>query len=154
MKQILFILCSFGCIISACSPAKKTNSSAVLQGIAGQITEFAGNQMPMKGAVSSEPRGILTTVFIYEPTHISQVSRIGTSPAYTAINTKLVDSVQTDSTGAYAIALAPGSYSLFIKQGNRFYANLFDTNNNIALFTVEEGKLTKANLAVSSRASY
>ncbi|MDP1764352.1 MAG: hypothetical protein Q8L07_10740 [Sediminibacterium sp.] len=154
MKQILFILCSLSGIIPACSPAKKIHSLSISQGLTGQITELTGNQMPMKGAAPSEPVGILTTVFIYEPTHISQVSRMGSSPAYTAISTKLVDSVQTDSTGAYAIALAPGSYSVFIKQGKWFYANLFDSSNHIALFTVEEGKLTKANLLVSSRASY
>lgn len=154
MKQILFILCSISCTIPACSPAKKTNSSAIIQGITGQVTESSGNQMPMKGAEPSVPLGILTTIYFYEPTNISQVNQIGTSPVYTAIYTKLVDSVLTDSTGNYTIALAPGPYSLFLKQGHQFYANLYDAGNNIALFTVEEGKLTKANLSVSSRAAY
>lgn len=154
MKQILFILCSISWVTIACSSAKKANSATILQGMAGQITESTGNQMPMKGAEANVPIGILTTVFIYEPTNSSQVTPIGTSAMYTAIHTKLVDSVQTDSTGTYVIALAPGTYSVFIKQGKQFYANLFDTHNHIALFTVEEGKLTKVNLSVSARASY
>jgi len=108
----------------------------------------------MKGASPSVPKGILTTVLIYEPTNIRQVSRSGSSPLYTAISTKLVASVDTDSTGAFAISLPPGAYSVFIKQGKQFYANLFDTNNNIALFTVEEGKITEARLIVSLRANY
>jgi hypothetical protein len=86
---------------------------------------------------------------VYEPTNINQVSRIGTSPVYTAISTKQVASVETDSTGAFTVDLPPGSYSLFVKQGKQFYSNLFDVNNNIAVFTVEEGKLTKADLEVS-----
>ena len=110
--------------------------------------------MPMKGAPPVVPKGIVTTVFIYEPTNISQVRRLGTAATYTAIATKLVASVDTDSTGKFTIALPVGSYSVFIKQGGQFYANLFDTNNNIALFTVEEGKLTMVNLAVSSNASF
>lgn len=126
----------------------------ITQGITGYITEAIGNQMPMKGEPLPTARGILTTVLVYEPTNISQVSRIGTSPIYTAINTKQVASVKTDSTGAFTIELPPGSYSLFVKQGKQFYSNLFDVNNNIALFTVEEGKLTRADLKVSSRASY
>lgn len=126
----------------------------ITQGIKGLITEATGNKMPMKGASPSMPKGILTTVLVYEPTNIRQVSRSGSSPLYTAISTKLVASVDTDSTGAFAISLPAGSYSIFIKQGEQFYANLFDTNNNIALFTVQEGKITEARLTVSLRANY
>jgi hypothetical protein len=154
MKQflsILFLSC-FG--FFSCSSGKKGISSAVNQGVTGHITEVRGNQMPLQGIAPSKPKGILTTVFVYEPTNISQVTRIGSSALYTAISTKLVASVITDSSGAFTLALPAGSYSIFIKQGNRFYANLFDTNNNIAPFTVEIGKLTKVNLSVNSSATY
>ncbi len=110
--------------------------------------------MPMKGADPIVPKGIVATVLIYEPTNVNQVRRMGTSATYTAIVTKQVASVDTDSTGKFTIALPAGSYSVFVKQGSLFYANLFDTNNNIALFTVEEGKLTTVNLSVSSGASF
>jgi len=125
----------------------------ITQGINGTITASSGNQMPMKDAPPRVPRGTRATVLVYEPTNLSQVSRSGSSPVYTAINTRLVASVDTDSAGAFAVSLPVGSYSLFIKQGKQFYANLFDANNNIALFTVEERKLTKANLNISSKAS-
>lgn len=154
MKHKVFILFLFSLTILACSSVKKTNSSAISQGFTGQITELTGNQMPMKGAPPSVPKGIATTVLIYEPTNINQVKRLGTSATYTAIETKLVASVDTDSTGKFAVALPAGSYSVFVKQGTQFYANLFDTNNNIALFTVEEGKLTEVKLTVSSKASF
>jgi hypothetical protein len=154
MKHILFFLFSASLLIMACSSVKKGNSSTVMQGITGFITETRGNQMPMKDAPPRSPGGILTTVFVYESTNLTQVSRIGTSPVYTAVNTKLVASVDTDSSGAFTVALPAGSYSLFVKQGKQLYANLFDTNNNIALFTVEEGKLTTARLSVNSRASF
>lgn len=154
MKHNLFFLFLILLTILACSSVKKTNSSVMPQGFTGRITEVAGNQMPMKGGPPVVPKGIATTVLIYEPTHISQVSRMGTSATYTAISTKLVASVDTDSTGNFTIALPVGDYSVFIKQGDRFYANLFDTNNNIALFSVEEGKLTQVNLTVSSEASF
>ncbi len=126
------------------------------QGITGVVTEVSGNQMPMKNAPRSYAGspGILTTVFVYQPTNISQVNRIETSPVYTAIHTKLVASIETDSTGKFAISLPPGSYSLFVKQGKGYYANLFDTNNNISLFTVKEGKLTEVKLTVNSKAFY
>ncbi|MCA6451160.1 MAG: carboxypeptidase regulatory-like domain-containing protein [Chitinophagaceae bacterium] len=154
MKHILFLVLA-GCLaILGCSSAKKVPSAVITQGISGRVTELTGNRMPMKDAEPDLPKPILTTVFIYEPTHISQVTRTGTEPVYTAIATRLVASVDTDSTGHFTISLPVGSYSLFVKQGGRFYANLFDNNNNIALFTVEEGKLTQVTLSVSSRASF
>ncbi len=138
----------------ACSSSKKAKAIALQQGISGQVTEFSGNQMPMKDAPPRTGKPLVTTVFVYEPTHISQVTRNGTAPVYTAISTKLVASAETDSSGSFKIALPIGSYSLFVKQGNTYYANLFDTGNNIALFTVEEGKMTIANLTVTTKATY
>lgn len=154
MKHILFFLFSFAVAALACSSAKNAKSSVVKQGIAGFITELSGNQMPMKDAPARQPKGVLTNVLIYEPTNTSQVSRVGSSTVYTAISTKLVASVTTDSAGAFTVALPVGSYSVFVQQGKQFYANLFDTNNNIALFTVEKNKLTYASLSISSKASF
>ena len=139
---------------SGCSSAKKNKSSIIKQGLRGLITEATGNQMPMKGATPQLPRGVLTNVFIYEPTNLTQVTRQGTSPVYTAIHTRLVASVATDSTGAFILDLPVGSYSVFIQHGKQFYANLFDAENNIALFTVEEHKLTTVHLTISAAASY
>ncbi len=154
MKQFLFILFPVYLCFLSCSSAKKANSSEVLQGITGQVTELTGNQMPMKGAAPVAPKGIKTTVFVYEPTNITQVTRVGTSASYTAISTRLVASVMTDDSGAFTISLPAGSYSVFIGQGKQYYANLFDAANNIARFTVEAGKLTRINLSVNSSATY
>ena len=154
MKQILFSLFAIIMINIACSSSKKANSVSEIQGIQGIVTEVTGNQMPMMGEPKPQPNGIKTTVFIYEKTNINQVTQIGSSPIYTIINTKQVAFVETDSSGAFTLALPVGSYSLFIKQGNQFYANLFDSDNNIALFTVEEGKLTQVSLQINNSATY
>ena len=154
MKQILFSLFAIILINIACSSSKKANSVSEIQGIQGIVTEVTGNQMPMMGEPKPQPNGIKTTVFIYEKTNVNQVTQIGSSPIYTIINTKQVAFVETDSSGAFTLALPVGSYSLFIKQGNQFYANLFDSDNNIALFTVEEGKLTQVSLQINNSATY
>ena len=154
MKHILFFLLTITAGIVACSSAKKAHSSEITEGIAGRVTEVSGNRMPMKDAAPQAGRGVLTNVLIYEPTKLSQVSRIGTSPVYTAISTKLVASVRTDSTGSFAVTLPPGSYSVFIQRDKQYYANLFDVNNNIALFTVETNKITRADLTINTKASY
>jgi hypothetical protein len=154
MKQILFILFVISAIIWSCSSLKKVKSSSIKQGITGLITETKGNQMPSPDVPTSSPKGISTTVFVYEPTHITQVTKADNAAFYTSISTKMVASVETDSAGVFILALPVGSYSIFVKQGKGFYANLFDTNNNIALFNVEADKLTNVKLTVSSKAAF
>ena len=154
MKPFFFVLFAHCLLTVACSPAKKLDQTMVQQGITGRITVVTGNRMPMVGAILPAPKGLVTTVYVYQPTNISQVTRSENTSLYTSIATKLVASAETDSSGAFTIPLAPGSYSIFIRQGKEFYANLFDTKNNIAPFTVEAGKLTPVNLTVSFNAVY
>lgn len=158
MKRILFFVLTIAPVILACSSSKKAASSVnepTGQGISGTVTELAGNQMPMRDAPAPQPRPVLTTVLVYEPTQLAQVMPVAPgSNVYTIIRTKQVASAETDSTGAFRVALPVGSYSLFVKHPNGFYANLFDTANRIALFRVEEGKLTQARLTISNRASF
>lgn len=154
MKHILFFVFGLCLTFMACSSGKKLHSSVPMQGIMGKLLVASGNHMPMVGAPPNDPQPLKGTILVYEPTNLSQVTRMGDSPEYTAIHTRLVASVETDSTGAFSIALLPGAYSLFVKRDNHYYANLFDSNNNISLFTVEKGKLTTTKITVTSRAVY
>ncbi len=154
MKYFLLGLFSLGLTFMACSSGKKARSSAPKQGIEGKLLVASGNYMPMVGAPPNEPQPLKGTILIYEPTNLSQVTRIGFTPEYTDIRTKLVASAEADSTGSFIIALPQGNYSLFVKRNNHFYAKLFDSNNNISLFTVEEGKLTRVKITVTTGAVY
>lgn len=138
----------------ACTPQQKAHTPMPKEGITGNVYKVSGNQMPMKDAASQPPPGIATTIYIYELTNISQVQRVGVSAFYSAIRTKLVTTVASDSTGSFTIGLAPGSYSLFTKYGDRYYANLYDGNNNIAPVIVEKGKLTKVKIMMDADAVY
>lgn len=156
MRHILFIAFLGILTIYACSSAKKTKSIEITQGISGVIAELKGNQMPMKGAPANEPKPIpAATLFVYEPTNLSDVTKSQISPIlYTSINTKMVASVLSDSTGRFSVALPPGTYSLFVQQGKLFFANLFDSQNNIQLVTVEADKVTQFNITINSGATY
>ncbi|HSC38175.1 MAG TPA: hypothetical protein VLD19_09900 [Chitinophagaceae bacterium] len=145
----------------ACSPARTVQTPAIQQGISGFVYQESGNRMPLKsvepGGKSAEPdlpKGLSATVYIYEATSLSQVSRVDVSPFYTAIRTKQVATAHSDSTGAFTVGLAPGTYSLFVKQGDRFYANSFDSNNLINPVTVEKDRLTRTKIIVNSSATY
>lgn len=154
MKQFLFTVFIISLTFMACSTTKITHSDTLTQGISGYVVEARGNQMPMKGAPVNNPKGILATVLVYEPTNLLQVSRVNNSPLYTAIRTNLVATVVTDSTGFFFVVLPVGKYSLFIKKGEAFYANVFDQFNNISLYEVETGKYTTVKLTMSSDATY
>ncbi|MBW0178686.1 hypothetical protein [Sediminibacterium sp.] len=155
MRNILFVLFFAILTFSACSSAKKTQKGEIEQGISGLITEIKGNQMPKVGVAPATPKPVSTTLYVYEPTHISQVKPLETgSPLYTTINRKLVASVLSDSLGRYSVALPAGTYSVFVKKGDYFFANMFDRENNIQLVSVDSGKITPLNILINSGASY
>ncbi len=154
MRLILFLMLAGTGIITCCKTPQKINFEPVLQGISGTVTVVSGNQMPRIGQSPATPKAFPTKVFFYEPTDITQVNRVNGSPFYTSIYTKMVSSVETDSTGAFKQALPTGNYSVFVQVNKQFYANSFDIRNNIFLVQVEEGKLTEIKIVVNNAASY
>ena len=141
-------------IISGCSSTKHKKNTMITQGITGYVYEVSGNQMPMKGEDPQKPKGVSTTVFIYETTNISQVQRDGVSAFYKTISSKQITSVQSDSTGKFSIELPVGNYSLFVKINGKYYANRYNEKNDINLYNVEEGKVTDANMTINYAATY
>ncbi|MCX6297616.1 MAG: carboxypeptidase regulatory-like domain-containing protein [Bacteroidetes bacterium] len=154
MKQILFLIFFITAMVSCCFIVKPLQISAVNQGISGFVTELKGNQMPMKGADSMPPKGLAAIIYVYEQTNLSQVTKSNKTGIYTAIQTKRLATIQTDSVGAFRIALPVGKYSLFIKSGESYFANDFNQFNNICLIEVEAQKWTTARIVLNSAASY
>jgi hypothetical protein len=124
-------------------------------GIKGMIYLVKGNQMPSPDQMLPPKKPLQTTLYIYELTNIDQVTRAEAhAPFYTAINTKLIKQVNSDTKGEFKVKLPPGQYSLFIKKDDRFYANLFDEKNNIAPVTVAKGKFTEVEVRADYDAVY
>lgn len=154
MRLILF-LAAFGWMASlSCKAPQKLPVNQVKQGVYGRIAEAVGNQMPRVGQSPAEPIPYPTTVFFYEPTNISQANQLESAPLFTAIYTRLVATVQTDSSGAFMQQLPVGTYSVFVQVGQQFFANQFDIRNNISLVTVEPRKLTEIKIVVNHAAAY
>ncbi|EJF11770.1 hypothetical protein [Pontibacter sp. BAB1700] len=126
----------------------------IKQGIRGQILWEAGNQMPSPDAPPSSGRkGVERTVYIYELTNSSQTtSKDGVF--HTAIKTNLIKQVKTDANGNFAISLEPGRYSLFTKEQDGLFANLFDGEMNIFPVEVKEGEVTTVEFLVNYDAFY
>jgi hypothetical protein len=133
------------------------NSSFIFckrQGIEGRVLLVTGNQMPSPDRPLSPGKGIKTTVYIYELTNTSQVSRVDHSAFYSSINSKLVKKVETKENGYFKVKLSPGRYSLFLQKDTLFYGNRFDGNNNIMPVEVEKKKMTKVELKADWGAVY
>jgi hypothetical protein len=120
------------------------------QGIEGTVYRVGGNHMPDPHHPSGPPAGVRSTVYIFELTNIGQVIRQGSSPYYTSIGTRFVKQTETDDRGHFRAGLPPGTYSLFTKKGNLFYASRMDDKNNIAPVKVLPGKMTPVECRVES----
>ncbi len=131
-----------------------TLGGQLTQGIEGRVYRLSGNQMPSPGRKPSLGRGIATTLYIYELTNLNQVSRLGQSTFYRLIRTKLLHTIQSDSNGHFQAYLPAGRYSLFVKQDELFYANLFDDKGNIAPVQVYAQQMTKVEFKIDYDASY
>ena len=154
MRVILTIVCLSLTFLSCSNSKKLTGTNKTQQGITGFVKEITGNRMPGPGRELPPPTGIRTTIYVYEITNISQVKQEGTSSFYLSIGTKLVTTVESDEKGQFTAKLPPGNYSLFTKVDGRFYANSFDTNNNIAPALVEENKFTEVEIMISDKATF
>lgn len=122
------------------------------QGLKGHVYLVRGNQMPSPDRPSSQPPGMKTTLYIYELTNLSQVSRDGAF--YKSISTRLIKEVKTDQNGYFKIKLPPGQYSLFVKKDDLFYSSVFDDKNNIHPVEVRKGEWKEENFQANWGAVY
>jgi len=123
-------------------------------GIQGHVYLIKGNQMPSPDIKPAPPKGLATTIYIYELTNISQVKQGSRASFYSTINAKLVTTVGSDENGSFKTSLAPGMYSLFIKKDDLFYANIFDDKQNIAPVEVKKGSFTNVDIRADYDAVY
>jgi len=155
MNKILFSLFKLLLITVACTSSKATISqNKAEQGIEGYVYRVSGNQMPSPDVKPIPPKGLKTTIYIYQLTNLNQVQRQGQSAFYNSIKTKLVITAETDTSGYFKINLEPGHYSLFAKKDKLFFANWFDKDNNIAPVEVLSGKFSRVEFRVDYDAVY
>lgn len=146
-------------------------------GITGIVYRISGNQMPAPNrrprptvdtggnpadsshpsggtnpsAGSHPPAGIKATVCIFQLTSESQVVPQGPgSPYYRTVRSPLVRQIETDDKGYFQVFLPPGTYSVFTKNGELFYASRRDEKNHIAPVEVLPGKMTRVQCSVES----
>src|SRR5690606_33381366 len=113
MKSTALIVLMLSVVLTSFSPAETNYCS---RGLKGYVYWISGNQMPSPEEPPSSPRGMKTTLYIYELTNISDVVQKDQSPFFSSISTQLVKTIQTNDKGRFRVKLKPGKYSLFVKK--------------------------------------
>jgi hypothetical protein len=113
-------------------------------------TPAADTPSNLSAPTTPEGPGVKAVVCIFALTNDSQVIRQGTSPYCEAVHTRLIRQTDTDDKGNFSIQLPPGTYSVFTRKGDLFYATRRDEKNNIAPVKVLPGKMTRVDCKVES----
>lgn len=151
MKFNSSFLC--GAILFAVAACTVRNTPAELkEGISGQVTLAEGNMMPGPGQKES-PKGVQRTLFIYEAATAADAE--GGAPLYTAVHTRLVAKVKTDTAGHYTIKLKPGRYSVLTgEEEGKLFSSLSNDKGELSPAVVLPNEVLKYNILVNYKAVY
>ena len=139
-------------MISLTSFAAAKQATQIKQGIAGRVYLQRGNYMPVPGRKPNYGKPVARTIWVYALTKRDQATADGNF--FSNIKTPLIAKAKSDTLGNYSMALPPGSYSVFVEDRAKLYANSFDDNDNISPVEVKKGSLTQRDIVISSRAVY
>ncbi len=142
-KFLLTLLFIFTILLSA---------EAQKQGIKGKVFWRSGNQMPGPGKVKLPDQGIVREIVIYTLVRIPEAKQTGVF--FSDIKGEPVATVLSKADGSFKVKLPPGKYSVFVKESNGLFANLFDGDGNINPVTVKPKKCTWVTIAVDYEAAY
>ncbi|MCO4293672.1 hypothetical protein NF867_12435 [Solitalea sp. MAHUQ-68] len=156
MKPILLTYCFLSAIFLPNSFYQKTdpNTFSDSSGVCGTVVFRSGNYMPSIGEKKSANQGkaIEREIVFYELTNVNETTANGSF--YSNIKTREIKRVWSDKMGKFKVLLQPGSYSVFVKEKEGYFANRFDGHNNICPIEVKKDKMTELNLVVDYNAAY
>ncbi len=124
------------------------------QGLRGTINFMEGNHMPGTGPRTGSTKPVAREILIYEKTGPGQVKQESESTFYTQIRTRKIASVWSDNNGRYEVKLPPGTYSVFVKEAGKLYANLSDGQGYINTVTINSNEFTNLDIAINYKAAY
>ncbi|HYC84638.1 MAG TPA: carboxypeptidase regulatory-like domain-containing protein [Chryseosolibacter sp.] len=122
------------------------------QGICGNVVWEEGNRMPGPQSKTTTPKKIQRELYFYEP--VSRQEATMRDGLYTEIRAVLVKTISTGPDGTFKVDLPPGEYSLFSKEDEGFFANIYDASGRINVVEVKAGKFTEVSFRVNYKAFY
>lgn len=131
---------------------KSVKDEQIDQGVTGVVVWFEGNLMPGPGTPAPEGKPIERKIIFCELTNITELT--GDGPLYSTVGSKVIKEVSSDKDGKFAAELPVGKYSVFVKEDAQYFANSFDSKNNVCVLTIEKDKITELKIDVNYKASY
>lgn len=100
------------------------------QGIRGEVFWLSGNQLPASVKTEEPQQGVVREILFYAPTRMQDVDQTSDG-LFSNIKTPLIAKTTSAADGSFSIKLPPGEYSIFVKEAQGLFANLFDKENRI-----------------------
>ena len=111
--------CTTWILVSICVVA---TAQSLRQGIQGQVFFVADSTVARQRPNS----GIKREVVIHELTTLDQATH--ENGFFKSVPTAVVTTLISGDDGSFRVKLPPGTYSVFVREGDGLYANLFEHN--------------------------
>ncbi len=143
MKKLAFIILLT--MLAGYAQAKKGK-------ICGRVVWIEGNQMPGPDKVKSPNQGVFRELYVYELTLMDQVKEV--NGFYQSIETRLIRKIKTSKNGKFKSKIPVGIYSVFVREPEGLWANLFDGQGQINPVTVKKGTCEPILIQINYQAAY
>lgn len=171
MNRTLLILSICLVLLVACDkepttafiPGLDDNLTGISQGVYGSVLFWEGDFMPTYPEDDSggEVYPVVRDVCIFEAVlhHDVEWSYVEIEPGCstylaTDIPATLLAVARSDKNGYFEAELPPGMYSIFVREGGHYYANLIDGAGYVFPVEVREGEASRIQFDITYMAAY
>ncbi|WOK05038.1 carboxypeptidase regulatory-like domain-containing protein [Imperialibacter roseus] len=150
MKSLLiigFLLAAVGCKSSLSTTSEK-------QGVTGAVYWMEGDFMPRIGEKPGGSRQpIVREILFYAPINASDLAG-DHGPLYESLPGEPIAQTGSGENGRFRISLPVGTYSVFTKEPDGFFANRFDSNGIINPVEVKAGAFSEIVIEINYKAVF
>lgn len=146
--SLLFILM----VVVGCGSDSSTRISFQTGILNGVIIFWEGDFMP--GSPTGTKTPVKRELYIFEETTLDMVEQQEPGPFYSKVNSRLVEVTRSNMSGIFQVKLPPRIYSIFIKEGELFYANGADLYGRIMPAEIKSNSSTWILLDITYMATF
>ncbi|MEQ9375750.1 MAG: carboxypeptidase regulatory-like domain-containing protein [Imperialibacter sp.] len=150
MKPLLII----GLLLSAVGCKSSLSSTSDKQGVTGAVYWMEGDFMPRIGEKPGGSRQpIVREILFYAPVNTTDLGGEH-GPIYKSLPGEPIARVSSDENGSFRISLPLGTYSVFTREPDGFFANRFDGNGIINPVEVKAGAFSEIVIEINYKAVF